>query len=68
MSKLGFFQSRSHIAWDLGFSSKIGRIPRRLGWLDSQQTNRATATWINPDTHLNRTLYFNPRCKQVYLK
>ena len=65
MSKLGFFQSRSHIGWDLGFSSKIGRIPRRLGWLDSQQANRATTSCINTDTHLNQTLYFNPGCKHA---
>ena len=34
-SKSGFFLSRSHIDRDLGFSSKIGIIQMKLGWLDS---------------------------------
>ena len=35
MSKSGFFLSRSHVGRDSGFSSKIGRIATRSGWLDS---------------------------------
>ena len=34
MSKLGFFLCWSHIGRDSRFSSKIGRIPTRSGWLD----------------------------------
>ena len=34
MWKSGFFLSRSHIGRDSGFSSKIGRIPTRSGWLN----------------------------------
>ena len=34
MSKLRFFLSQSHIGWDSGFSSQIGRMRERLGWLD----------------------------------
>ena len=35
ISKTGVFLSRSHIGWDSEFSSKIERIPTKLGWLDS---------------------------------
>lgn len=31
--KLGFFLSQSHIGQASGFSSKIGAIPTRSGWL-----------------------------------
>ena len=31
MSKSGFFTSRSYIGRDLGFSSKIGRMPDEIG-------------------------------------
>ena len=38
-SKSGFFLSRSHtIVRDSGFSSKIGIIPTKSGWLDSLRT------------------------------
>ena len=35
MSKSVFFLSPSHTGHDSGFSSKIGRIPTRLEWLDN---------------------------------
>ena len=35
MSKLGFFLSRSHVGLNSGSSSKIGKIPTKLEWLDS---------------------------------
>ena len=38
MSESGFFLSRSHIGWDLGFSSKIGRILMKSEWLNSLRT------------------------------
>ena len=34
-SKSGFFLSQSHIDQDSGFSSKIGIIPTKSGWLDN---------------------------------
>ena len=36
--KIGMFLSRSQIGWDSGFSSKIGRILTKSGWLDSLPT------------------------------
>ena len=44
-SKSGFFLSRSHIGWDSGFSSKIGIILMKLGWLDSLTAYTHSFIW-----------------------
>ena len=36
--KIRIFLSRLQIGWDLGFSSRIGRILTKSGWLDSLPT------------------------------
>ena len=45
-SKSGFFLSRLHIGWDSGFSSKIGIVPMKSGWLDSQEQFRRLLLFI----------------------
>ena len=57
--KIGIYPSRLYIGWDSGFSSQIGRIPTKLGWLDSLVTNSLPILLYPTCTDLSRNQ--NPR-------